>query len=300
MHRAPTRTSHFLAQITGKRLAFVNGRVGVAHHRGQVVGDVAGGVAPASRSARACRPGRSRRPSIRNGRRRRVTSALVSTSPRAVEITTQSRFSIPFSAASSGGISAKPSGLQLGGGGTMRVGMAARMVLGQAVGGDGVGVIAGRRPRGRGCRPGPISWPPGCPAACKAAFSNGRLHRLVVRGQRPVLQPGGHEQRALAVRDHDEGRLPVERVHARRLLRPVRGIVRRFRLVEIGDVVAGPLLLFRIPPDVPLSLRPGLALRVGGSAVVDDAAVGRARRSPSPDGVPGPSGPSGRRERVWL
>ena len=44
--------------------------------------------------------------------------------PRAVEITTQSRFLIPFSSASSGGISANPAGCSSAVEGTIRVGMA--------------------------------------------------------------------------------------------------------------------------------------------------------------------------------
>src|SRR5204862_7985578 len=43
---------------------------------------------------------------------------------------------------------------------------------------------------------------------------------------------------------------------------------------------AGPLALLRVPPDVALALRPGLAVRICGGTVVEDAAV--VRPGPAP------------------
>src|SRR5215211_7571654 len=47
---------------------------------------------------------------------------------------------------------------------------------------------------------------------------------------------------------------------------------------EVGDVVADPLALLLVPPDVLLPLGPGLAIGIGGGPVVEDAAV----RGPGP------------------
>src|SRR5581483_12316098 len=97
---------------------------------------------------------------------------------------------------------------------------------------------------------------------------DGRLYRLVVRGQRAILEARGYEQPAAAVAHHDERRLAVKRVHALGVLRPVRLIVGRLVLHVIGRVVAGPLALLGVPPDVLLALRPRLAFGIGRSAVV--------------------------------
>ena len=58
-------------------------------------------------------------------------------------------------------------------------------------------------------------------------------------------------------------------------------IVGRLGRDEIGDVVARPFFVFRVPPDQFLSFAPRLAVRTRRSAVVEDAAVGRPGKSPA-------------------
>src|SRR5207247_1359711 len=45
-------------------------------------------------------------------------------------------------------------------------------------------------------------------------------------------------------------------------------------------VVAGPLLLLRVPPDVALALRPRRPVRIRGRAVVEEPTVHRPRPAP--------------------
>ena len=116
--------------------------------------------------------------------------------------------------------------------------------------------------------------------------------RLVVRRQRPVDQARRHEQPSSAVAPHDErvgAREGIE-TDAIRLRHRVRGL----RRPEVGHVVADPFAARRgdaglgvrriderrIPPDPPLALAPRIAARVGGGAVVHDAAVGRPGPAP--------------------
>src|SRR5690348_5982044 len=60
----------------------------------------------------------------------------------------------------------------------------------------------------------------------------------------------------------------------------LRAVRRGLGLDEVRRVDAGPRLLLLVPPDVLLALAPGLALGVGGGAVVEDAAV--VRPGPAP------------------
>ncbi len=92
-------------------------------------------------------------------------------------------------------------------------------------------------------------------------------------GQRSVGESGRHVQPGLAVGLHDE------RVRTGQGLRPARVlgrlVVRRLVLLEVGDVVPGPLAPLRVPPHQRLPLAPRPALGVGGGAVVQDPPVGR-------------------------
>ena len=105
-----------------------------------------------------------------------------------------------------------------------------------------------------------------------------RLLRLVVGGQRPVGEPVGRVQPAPPVGLHDERLAAGEGVLGDRVRR--RLVVRPLRPREVGHVVAGPLALLLVPPDVGLALRPGPAGRVGRSPVVEQAPVGRPRPPP--------------------
>src|SRR5579883_475598 len=59
-----------------------------------------------------------------------------------------------------------------------------------------------------------------------------------------------------------------------------RNVLRRFLLLEIGDVVAGPLAFLLVPPEVFLTLAPRPSERIGRGAVVKQPAV--CGPSPSP------------------
>src|SRR5205085_5594511 len=85
-------------------------------------------------------------------------------------------------------------------------------------------------------------------------------------------------QPALPVALHDEGIVPRERLDARRSWGG--SMAGRAVLDEVGSVDARPLALLRLPPDELLALRPRLAVRIGGGAVVEDAAVVRPRPGP--------------------
>ncbi len=98
-----------------------------------------------------------------------------------------------------------------------------------------------------------------------------RLGRLVVGGQRPVVQAVGHEQPALAVGLHHERAPAVQGLLGPRVVgRVVAGGGGR---PDVGVVVPGPAPRLGVPPDIALALRPGPALGVGRGPVVEDAPV---------------------------
>ena len=90
--------------------------------------------------------------------------------------------------------------------------------------------------------------------------------RLVVFGKRPVRERGERrEDAAHALRIHDE------RPH----------VIRRVRIgFEVGNVIADPLLLRLVPPDLSAVGIPGLAGRIARGAVVHHAAIRRPRPRP--------------------
>src|SRR5207237_9924814 len=105
-----------------------------------------------------------------------------------------------------------------------------------------------------------------------------RLLRLVVGGQGSVDDAARRVEPALPVGLHDEG------IVARERLDPGssggRAIAGRAVLDEVGSIGARPLALRRVPVDELLALRPRLAVRIGGGAIVEDAAVVRPRPGP--------------------
>src|SRR5262249_32660475 len=132
-------------------------------------------------------------------------------------------------------------------------GNAPRVVLGQPVGRQDIGIVGignavvgvvGALPlfRGRIILLG-IEW-----------VVDWGFHGLIVGRQRAVLGASWHKQRTLAGGDHHERRLAIQRVHARGLLRPVGCIVRWLVGGEIDMVMADPFLLGIIPPGVLLAL----------------------------------------------
>ena len=90
----------------------------------------------------------------------------------------------------------------------------------------------------------------------------------------------GREQPPLPVGHHDE------RVVAMQCLRPFctlgRPVVRRLGLLQVRDVMAGPLAVFGVPPDEGLALAPGAALWVGRGAVVQHPPIQRPGPAPLP------------------
>src|SRR5579885_978072 len=65
------------------------------------------------------------------------------------------------------------------------------------------------------------------------------------------------------------------------MLRPLRLVIGRLSLLEIDGIVPDPLAFALVPPDEALALGPGAPRRVGGSAVVHGAAVGRPGETPA-------------------
>src|SRR6185369_3314194 len=58
-------------------------------------------------------------------------------------------------------------------------------------------------------------------------------------------------------------------------------VIRRLRIrLEVRNVVANPLLLRFVPPNLPALHVPWFTRRIAGSAVVHDAAIGRPREAP--------------------
>ena len=97
---------------------------------------------------------------------------------------------------------------------------AAAMQFGQAIGGEDVGIARVLRRVQRVAGPGP-QLRRRIDLLRIERVGDGALHRLVMRRQRPVLQPRGHEQQAPAVGLHDERRVAAQRVHAVRMPAPV-------------------------------------------------------------------------------
>src|SRR5579872_3194539 len=58
---------------------------------------------------------------------------------------------------------------------------------------------------------------------------------------------------------------------------PIRRSGSRF---EIGNIEAGPVFLFLVPPDEFLALRPWTTVRIRGGAVVHDSSISRPRVGP--------------------
>src|SRR5260370_14590626 len=105
-----------------------------------------------------------------------------------------------------------------------------------------------------------------------------------MRRQRTVLEPAWGKQPAATVALEDERVGTGMQVQPTALL--LRRRIGRLGCREIRHVEARPATGGSVPPDVLLSLRPGLAGRVGGGPVVEDAPV--ARPGPSPlwlDGI---------------
>src|ERR1051326_9166588 len=105
-----------------------------------------------------------------------------------------------------------------------------------------------------------------------------RFPRLVVGRERTITEPARHEQPPPAVGHHDERLAAGVRIDTRAVGH--RRSIRSLADGKIRYVVAGPCLALRVPPDVALALAPWFAVRIGGGAVVENAAVGRPRVAP--------------------
>src|SRR5215210_4311757 len=103
-----------------------------------------------------------------------------------------------------------------------------------------------------------------------------RLYGLVVNRERTVGEANGGEEPSEPVAVDDERPVSGDGVVAFGL--GTWFVVGPLGRSEVGDVVADPLALLLVPPDVLLPLGPGLAIGIGGGPVVEDAAV----RGPGP------------------
>src|SRR5437588_4384256 len=118
-------------------------------------------------------------------------------------------------------------------------------------------------------------------------IGNRRFDWFVMRRQWPIDCSSRSIKPALAFGFHDERAIARERVHAGGILFWL--VIGRLFRIEIRIVKSGPFLLLSVPPDIFLSLGPGLTLRIGGRAVVHHA----------PIMWPGKS-PIGTRVVVWI
>ena len=204
---------------------------------------------------------------------RRVTSALARIEPRGVEITTQSVLRTPSSAACSGEISQNNSGCNSASHGSQRLMAPRQVMLRQPIRGEDVRVL---RRADRGVRV--LLDVPGQHDRVVLLLriddvGHRRLVGLVVRRQRAVDQAVGHEQPALAVRLHDEGRGAVVRVEA--------------DAVRLGRRVGRPWSAGnRARPGRPTSCRPRPSRRSRGPAGRRTGQDRRASRASLAQGLP--------------
>src|SRR5579864_6384104 len=105
------------------------------------------------------------------------------------------------------------------------------------------------------------------------------FQRLVMRGQRSILQPAGYPDPAHAVRMHDERFIARNCFVALRPFR--RPIIRSLCLGEVGLIVASPFFLVFIPPDQCFTLAPRFSIRTRRCPVVEDSPVTGPGESPS-------------------
>src|SRR5215212_410312 len=98
-----------------------------------------------------------------------------------------------------------------------------------------------------------------------------RLDGLVVDRERTVGETDGGEEPAEPVAVDDKWPISGDCVVAPGI--GVWFVIRPLGRGEVGDVLADPLALLLVPPDVLFLLGPGFALGVGGGPVVEDAAV---------------------------
>ena len=218
------------------------------------------------------------RPSIRSGRMRSVTRARASISARSVSITIQPPSSMPALGGQDRVDLREHLRLQLRQPRQVAAHRARRVVLGEPERRRDERVAAVARGVDRVVRAVPGQRRRVAADLGVEQVGDGRLERLVVGRHRPVEQARGRVQPALAVGHHDERVGAADRRHPLGVgLGAVAG-----RLVgrEVRHVVARPLALLLVPPDVLLALGPRPALGVGRRAVVEHAAVGRPRPRP--------------------
>src|SRR5215213_3654794 len=106
----------------------------------------------------------------------------------------------------------------------------------------------------------------------------GRFVRLVVSWEGSVGEACGHEDPPSSLRLHNEGAIAPDGILRDGVVWWL--VVGAFGRAEVRHVVAGPLSLLFVPPDVFLLVGPGLAFGIGRGAVVDNAAVHRPRPRP--------------------
>src|ERR1700735_3631110 len=105
-----------------------------------------------------------------------------------------------------------------------------------------------------------------------------RFERLIMRRGRTVVESGRHPNPTESVGVQDERLVPWEGIVATGA--GSRLVIRRLRGDKIGHIETRPVTGFRVPPNQLFSLAPWFTVRAGGSAIIQNAAVGRPGESP--------------------
>ena len=106
---------------------------------------------------------------------------------------------------------------------------------------------------------------------------HGRLERLVMRGKRSVLQTFWHVNPAQAILMQDERRIArncIETFGAYLGL-----VVGRLSLYKSGNIDSRPF--FGVPPDQFFAFAPGMPVRPGAGAIINDPAIARPAEAPA-------------------
>src|SRR5689334_11972073 len=107
---------------------------------------------------------------------------------------------------------------------------------------------------------------------------HGSLSGFIVSRKWTILESFRRKEPATPIRFHNEG------IAARYGIHPGCAgwwyIVGRLVERKIRDIIAGPLLLFFIPPDILLALGPGTPLWICRCTVIEDTSVGGPGKAP--------------------
>src|SRR3954465_733481 len=104
------------------------------------------------------------------------------------------------------------------------------------------------------------------------------LRCFVMCRERTILESFGRKEPASPIRFHNERIAACNRIHpgCAGLWRIVGRLIER----KIRDIIAGPLFLLFIPPDILLALGPGTPLWICRRTIIEDTPVGGPRVAP--------------------